>query len=127
MQCALLGVLITAWFVFGADWIYNQMNRDEAVRAVGIPAFRIVGLFQIPLILSIVYFAAIRGAGETKFPLYVAMFTTYLIRIPLGYFFGVTMEMGLMGAWVGMNADMFARGVIATWRFWSRKWLRVRV
>ncbi|TWT51973.1 Multidrug resistance protein NorM [Thalassoglobus neptunius] len=127
MQCALLGVLITAWFVFGADWIYNQMNRDEAVRAVGIPAFRVVGLFQIPLILSIVYFAAIRGAGETKFPLYVAMFTTYLIRIPLGYFFGVTMEMGLMGAWVGMNADMFARGVIATWRFWSRRWLRVRV
>lgn len=127
LQCSILGIFITLWFTLGAEWIYTMMHQDLAVRAVGIPAFRIVGLFQIPLILSIVYFAAIRGAGETRFPLIVAIFTTYLVRIPLGYFCGVTLEMGLMGAWVGMNADMLVRGIVATLRFWSRRWVATRV
>ena len=127
LQCSLLGVLITIWFTMGAEWIYTNMHQDLAVRAIGTPAFRVVGLFQIPLILSIVYFAALRGAGETRFPMYVALVTTYLIRLPLGYYFGVVMDMGLMGAWIGMNTDMFVRGVIATWRYSSKKWLNARV
>lgn len=127
LQCCVLGVLITLWFTLGADWIYTMMHQDQQVRDVGIPAFRIVGLFQIPLILSIVYFAALRGAGETRVPLYVAIITTYFVRIPLGYYFGVTLRMGLTGAWVGMNADMFVRGVLATWRFSSKGWLTTRV
>lgn len=127
LQCSILGIFITLWFTLGAEWIYTMMHQDLAVRAVGIPAFRIVGLFQIPLILSIVYFAAIRGAGETRFPLIVAIFTTYLVRIPLGYICGVSLEMGLMGAWVGMNADMLVRGIVATLRFWSKRWVATRV
>ena len=127
LQCGLFGILITLWFTLGADWIYTNMHEDIAVRAVGIPAFRVVGLFQVPLILSIVYFQALRGAGETRFPMYVAMVTTYLVRLPLGYLFGVVFEMGLMGAWIGMNTDMCVRGLIGTWRFASQKWLDVRV
>lgn len=127
VQCSLLGVLITLWFTLGADWIYTMMHQDLAVREIGIPAFRIVGLFQIPLIVSIVFFAATRGAGETKFPLYVALVTTYLVRVPLGYYFGVHLKMGLMGAWVGMNADMLFRGIIASWRYSSQRWLHTKV
>ena len=64
---------------------------------------------------------------KLDFPLYVALITTYLVRVPFGYYFGVVLEMGLMGAWVGMNADMFVRGIIATWLFWSRRWLSTKV
>lgn len=127
LQCSILGIFITIWFTLGAAWIYTNMHQDLEVQAVGIPAFRIVGLFQIPLILSIVYFAAIRGAGATKLPLIVAIVTTYFVRIPLGYYFGVHLEMGLMGAWVGMNADMLVRGIIATWLFWSKRWISTKV
>ena len=127
LQCSIFGIFITLWFTLGAAWIYTNMNQDPAVQAVGIPAFRVVGLFQIPLVLSIVYFAAIRGAGATKLPLIVAIVTTYFVRIPLGYYFGVHLKMGLMGAWVGMNADMLVRGLIATWLFWSKRWISTKV
>lgn len=126
-QCCLFGILITLWFTLGADGIYALMHGDPTVREIGVPAFRVVGLFQIPLILGIVYFAALRGAGETRAPLVITAVTTYLVRIPLGYYLGVTLEMGLMGAWMGMNMDMLARGLLATWRFTSRRWLETRV
>lgn len=125
-QCALFGILITLWFTLGAGGIYALMHQDSLVREIGVPAFRVVGLFQIPLILGIVYFASLRGAGETRMPLVITAFTTYLIRIPVGYLLGVTFEMGLMGAWMGMNLDMLARGLLAAWLFSSRRWLETR-
>jgi multidrug resistance protein, MATE family len=125
-QCALFGILITLWFTLGAGGIYALMHQDPFVREIGVPAFRVVGLFQIPLILGIVYFAALRGAGETRMPLAITAFTTYLIRIPIGYVLGVTFEMGLMGAWMGMNLDMLIRGLLASWLFSSRRWLETR-
>lgn len=127
LQCGLFGIAITLWFTLGAGWIYRMMHQDELVRQIGTDPFRVVGLFQIPMMLAIVYFAALRGAGDTKFPLYATMFTTYVLRIPVGYFFGVTMQMGLMGAWMGMNCDMLARGLLALWRFSSRTWLDIEV
>ena len=126
-QCSLLGVVITLWFTLGAGSIYELMHDDPTVRAAGIPAFRMVGLFQIPLMLGIVYFSAMRGAGETRFAMWTSLVTTYLIRVPVGYFFGVVWGMGLYGAWIGMCLDMFARGAAAAGRYVSGKWLETRV
>lgn len=127
LQCGLFGILITLWFTLGAEWIYTMMHGDPAVQQTGAFPFRIVGLFQIPLMLSIVYFAALRGAGDTTYPLGVTAVTTYLVRIPIGYLCGVTWGMGLLGAWMGMNSDMLIRGLLGMWRFSAGRWLRTRV
>ena len=127
LQCSLFGVGITLLFTTGAGWIYTVMHQDPAVREAGTFAFRIVGLFQIPLMHSIVYFTALRGAGDTKFPLLVTLFSTYAVRIPLGYLCGVTWGMGLLGAWMGMNLDILLRGILALWRYSAGRWLRTQV
>ncbi|MCA8999773.1 MAG: MATE family efflux transporter [Planctomycetaceae bacterium] len=127
LQCALFGILITFWFSLGADWIYATMHRDPDVQAAGSFPFRIVGLFQIPLILAIVYSAGLRGAGDTRFPLYITLLTTYLLRIPVGYYLGVVCNLGLLGAWMGMNIDMLLRGVLSTWRYTAGGWTDTKI
>jgi Na+-driven multidrug efflux pump len=127
LQCSLLGLAISLWFLLGAGDIYDLMHDDPAVRAAGTFPFRVVGLFQIPLILSIVYSSALRGAGDTTFPLAATTFATYVIRLPIGYYCAVPLQMGLLGAWMGMNIDMLVRGLLAAWRFTARKWLQTRV
>jgi len=126
-QCTLFGCGIALFFTLGSDWIFQTMHRDPGVREAGSFPFRIVGLFQIPLILSIVYSSALRGAGDTRFPLLVTLLTTYLVRIPVGYALGVVWDLGLLGAWMGMNLDMLLRGLLATWRYSSGRWLDRRV
>jgi len=127
LQCALFGVAITLWFTLGAEGIYAMMHQDELVRKTGSFPFQIVGLFQIPLILSIVYCSSLRGAGDTVFPLVSAFITTYLVRLPIAWYCAEKLNMGLMGAWMGMNIDMLMRGVFATWWFTSRRWLKTRI
>lgn len=126
-QCTIFGLAITLWFVLDAKNIYALMHQDAAVGAVGSFPFRIVGLFQIPLILSIVYSSSLRGAGDTVFPLASVIFTTYIVRLPIAYYCAEVLQMGLMGAWMGMNLDMLARGILAAWWFTSRRWIKIRV
>ncbi|WP_437228733.1 MATE family efflux transporter [Planctomicrobium sp. SH661] len=127
LQCTIFGLGITLWFTLGASGIYELMHQDLAVRDVGSFPFQVVGLFQIPLILSIVYCSSLRGAGDTVFPLASAVITTYLVRLPIAYYCAIMMDMGLMGAWMGMNIDMLMRGVLATWWFWRRRWMKIKV
>ena len=127
LQCGVLGVFITIAFYFGAGLIYHTMNNSEAVAAVGVPAFRMVALFQLPLIAAIVYAGGLRGAGDTRIPMWITLFTTLVVRLPAAWLFGVVLGGGLYGAWIGMCLDMLFRGVLLSVRFWRGGWERVRV
>lgn len=126
-QCAVLIVFITAAFVFGADLIYQLMHRDVAVREQGVPAFRLNGLFQIPLVMTIIYLYALRGAGDTRFPMVINLFGVIGIRLPVAWICGVTFDLGLLGAWIGMLSDVTTRAVLMWWRFSAGSWTRTRV
>ncbi len=127
LQCGLLGVVITVVFFFGAHAIYAFMHNSPAVVEVGAPAFRLAALFQLPLIIAIVYIGGLRGAGDTRVPMWITLITTLGVRLPVAYVCGVVLEGGLYGAWIGMCADMFLRGLLAAVRFTLGGWLHVRV
>lgn len=126
-QCGLLGIAITLAFWFGAEAIYRQMNTSAAVVAVGAPAFRLLALFQLPLIAGIVYVGALRGAGDTRIPMWITLLTTLGVRLPAAWLCGVTLGGGLYGAWIGMCLDMLLRGVLVAARFWRGGWERTHI
>jgi Na+-driven multidrug efflux pump len=127
LQCSLLGALITAIFFFGAGDIYELMHDEALVGAAGVPAFRLLAFFQIPLVLSIVYVFALRGAGDTRFAMGVSVFGVLCLRLPLAWYFGIVRDGGLFGAWIGMCADMaFRAAAILAWYVRGR-WMHVRI
>ncbi len=127
LQCGLLSIAIAFFFFFGASFIFQQMSMDEMVRAAGIRPFRVLALLQPLLVISIVYVGALRGAGDTRFPLLITIIGTIALRLPLGYLFGVVLGGGLLGAWIGMFGDMLWRAIAAFIRFANGAWLKTRV
>lgn len=126
-QCMILGGVISLVFFAFAPQIYALMHEETSVATVGIPAFRLLAFFQVPLVMLIVYEFALRGAGDTRSPMLVNVSGVLLIRLPLAWYFGIHLEGGLIGAWIGMCADMLLRAVMVTVRFLGRKWLKTRV
>jgi len=126
-QCSLLAVGLTAFYYFGAQWIYELMQKDPAVHAIGVPAFQFMSLFQVPLVWSIVYVLALHGAGETRYPLLFTIIGVIGVRVPLGYLCGITLGGGLIGAWVGMNVDVTVRAILCFIRFTWGQWDRTAV
>ncbi|MEM1063382.1 MAG: MATE family efflux transporter, partial [Planctomycetota bacterium] len=126
-QASVLGAVLSLVFVFGADAIFAVMHDDPQVRAVGAPALRMIGFFQIPLVLAIVYVQALRGAGDTRWPLAMTVSGVYGLRLPLAYLGGMYWVGGLVGVWVGMAVDIAARAIVAAVRYRGEAWTRTRV
>lgn len=125
-MCTAMGVL---YFVF-AEQIFGLFNASDdfaKVAEAGVPALRMLACFQIPLALMIIYPNALRGAGDTRYPLLFTALSMFGLRIPLAYLFGVVMGGGLVGAWIGMVSDMTVRALLNGIRFTWGGWQHVKV
>jgi multidrug resistance protein, MATE family len=122
LQSCILATIVTITFFCGAELIYALMHEDPMVAAVGVPAIRLLALFEIPLSIVIVYAVGLRGAGETIRPMMINVCAVFLIRLPLGYWLGIEMGYGLLGAWGGMVADITARAIAVSLYFHYGKW-----
>jgi len=127
LQCGVLGLAVTAVFFFGADEIYRTMHRDPDVAAAGSFPFRILALFQLPLIVFLVLKFALHGAGDTRWPMIATIAGTLLLRLPFAWLLGIYFQLGLLGAWTGMFIDIAFRSVLLSWRYLGRRWLSKKV
>jgi Na+-driven multidrug efflux pump len=127
LQCTLVGAAAGILYFVAADGIFDLMTRDPAARAAGAPALRMLAFFQPPLVISIVYVSALRGAGDTRYPLLFTLAGTLFVRLPLGYLFGIVLKGGLLGAWVGMCGDMVLRSLMAAARYTRGRWVTTEV
>jgi Na+-driven multidrug efflux pump len=82
---------------------------------------------QVPMGVAFVVMGALRGAGDTKSVLFLAMFSVWCIRLVLAWVFVNVFGMGLAGAWYAMAIDWVARSSIAIFRFRSGKWRALAV
>ncbi len=127
LQCGALAAVVGTAFFVGAAGLFHLMHNDPLVHQVGIGPFKIVALFQPLLAISIVYTGALRGAGDTRYPLLITVATLSVIRLPLGYLFGITFGWALLGVWVAMSCDFVLRGILAAIRFAGGQWIRINV
>lgn len=126
-QCALVGVAMMVILFLAAEPIYDLLHEEPAVGVVGAPAMRLLALFQIPVVLSIVYIQALRGAGDTRWPLIISCVGILFVRLPLAYLCGIVLDGGLVGAWAGMCGDQVIRAGLAFHRFASGRWTQTTV
>ncbi len=109
-QCSVLALVMSVLYYVAAGPIYAFMHSNPQVVEVGIPAFKLLAVFQIPLVVGTIYVHALRGAGDTRYPLWINLFGIFVVRLPLAYLFRVVLKGGLFGAWIGMCSDLGIAG-----------------
>jgi putative MATE family efflux protein len=119
--------LMSAVFFVAAPWLFQVMHKDAAVAEAGISAFRLMALYQIPNSCLIIWSYCLRGAGDTRYPLFCAVLGVLGLRVPIAYVCGVVWEGGLWGAWLGMGVDNLTRAALMGWRYSGRRWQKVSV
>jgi Na+-driven multidrug efflux pump len=87
---------------------------------------RIAGLFQPLLAVNFIMSGGLRGAGDTRWPLYTKIISTWGVRLPLVYAL-LGLGLGLTGIWVAMGCDFGLQATLALWRFRAGKWRTLRV
>lgn len=130
-SCWCGGLMSLAGVVFfcGAEPLAQLFVRAEevAVARQAAPLLRIVSLSMPALALMLVLIGALRGSGDTRWPLSFTLIGFLLVRIPLAYLLAHVWGWGVSGAWYAMVADIYARALLVFLRFRHGGWQRVRV
>jgi len=84
--------------------------------------FLLIIAFSMPLIATdFTIGGAIRGAGETTFPLIISLITLLLVRIILPFIF-IKLNLSVTALFVLTGADFFIKAIFMTIYFRKRKW-----
>jgi Na+-driven multidrug efflux pump len=69
-----------------------------------------------------VLYGGLRGAGDTKWVMYMTGAGQWGIRLVFSFVFGLWMGWGLPGVWAAMLLDVIIRACFVIARFQSGKW-----
>ncbi len=106
--------------------ILKIYTRDPQVLLLGAHILLIVGAFQIFDGVQAVATGALRGLGDTRFPMLVNFAGYWILGLPLGAWLCFHMRWGLSGLWTGLTLALIAIAVLllARWRSASMHSLR---
>ena len=125
-QGVIMMTVLGAVMVLFPRQLIGLFTHDPAVQAAGEMPMRLAGLFQPLLAINFIMSGALRGAGETRWPLYTKLISTWGIRLPLVMLL-LHWGFGLTGVWIGMTADFGVQAALAWWRFKQGRWKTLRV
>ena len=114
-------------FMVVPQFLLGIFTNDQRVIDAGVGALAIVGIGQPAQAVIFTLGGALRGAGDTRFPLIATFVNWFVVRLPLAYVLAFPLGLGLTGVWAGIAADYFVRAALLAWRFNSGAWQRVRV
>ena len=87
----------------------------------------VAAVFQIFDGVNMVGYGALRGAGDTRWPLWVVIAVHWGVGIPLVYTLTIALGYGALGTWVGMCAMIAVQAALIFYRFESERWRHFRL
>jgi len=120
-ELGLIAIIVTAFtgglLLLLPRQIMSLLTNDAEVIALGAIYLRLMAAVQVPQQLSGVLSGSLRGRGDTRTPMIVAMAGLWGVRIPLAYVFAFRLGMGITGVWVGMTVDLLVRFALTAIRY----------
>ena len=130
-MCQRIGFVIaigmSLFIFFGSKILAEFYSTDTEIIRNTMIALTIVAFVQPFQSHQLITSGALRGAGDTVWPLIAIFVGSVLIRVSLGYVFVNMIGLGLAGAWYAVFIDQFIRWLIILFRFKSGKWKNIRI
>lgn len=123
----ILSGAIGLMFVFFAPYIMMPFTDEAEIIHQGAIALRIIGLVQVSQSTAFILAGALRGAGDTKYPLYATFIGIWGFRVALSLLLVNVLHWGLLGAWLAIAADQLMRSFLIVARYRSGKWKAIKV
>lgn len=99
--------------VFFPTLLMRMLTPNPEIINLGAKYLIIMGLVQIPQNISGVLNGALRGAGFTRVPMYVAATGLWGIRVPLTLLLTYIFHLSIIAIWIVMGIDLIVRFILS--------------
>lgn len=115
------------FFLFGGRFLVSLFSDDSQILALGAVIMVIIAFSTHSQTSQVVLSGCLRGAGDTKFVALSSLISIAIIRPLLTYLLCITLEVGLVGAWIALLIDQTMRLILSMYRFSTGKWTKIEV
>lgn len=113
--------------VFGSAIIGGLFSDDAAVIALGHRLLILAAVFQGFDAVNIICMGGLRGAGDTRWMMWVMFLTAYIVFLPLALLFAFVLGGGAFGAWVAATIFITGLSVMLFRRFHGEAWRGINI
>lgn len=114
------------FFFFGAQIVSLYTQDPEIIKSAS-TILKVIAFVQPFQSSQLIIAGGLRGAGDTVWTLVATFIGVLVLRVLFAYLFVNVLEMGLIGAWIAMFVDQFARWVVIYIRFRTGKWKYISI
>lgn len=125
LSCYLM-VLLVLIALFPDD-LLGLFTKDEAVITNGVTVLYLAMLFMLFDGIGMITVGALRGAGDTRWPMIIALIAAWLFFLPLAYVFGEILGGGVVGAWLAAAIYIICVSIAYILRFLTGKWKEIEI
>lgn len=104
-------------FVIGKEFLPTIYVNEQEVIKIASSLLVIAAFFQISDGVQVVGLGALRGIEDVRMPTLIALLAYWIIGLPLGYFLGFVLNMGVKGIWFGLLTGLTLAAVMLSVRF----------
>lgn len=90
---------------------------EPLVQGITASLLIVAGAFQVFDGMQLMGMATLRGMKDVRFPTGIALFSYWIIGLPVGYLLGFTFQMGVTGVWWGLATGLAVASVLLFARF----------
>lgn len=119
--------LMAAMFFFFGPQIVGLYSNDPEIITNASNALKLIALVQPFQSSQLILAGALRGAGDTFWPLIATFIGVLPFRLGIAYLLVSQFGMGLMGAWIAVFIDQIVRWLFIMLRFRTGKWKYIKI
>lgn len=113
-------------FILFSHPLARLYTSDLVVAGMAGTVLKILALAQPGQSTQLTLAGALRGAGDTMYPLYASIIGIWVFRVGATFLFVNVFGWGLIGAWIALVTDQYIRSVVIYLRFRSGKWKHIK-
>jgi multidrug resistance protein, MATE family len=111
-------------FLAAPRWILGLYTHDPQIVAVGLTLLAMAAAFQVFDGAQVAGLFALRGAADTRIPMWITVLAYWVIGAPAAYLLGFHTEMGPQGVWLGLVISLVVAALLLAWRVRRVLWGR---
>ncbi len=123
----LIGAFLCVFFICMRKVLILPFSREPGIIELGSKVLLILSVMCPAQISQVIFSNCLRVAGDTRYVAVVSLISIGLGRTVVAYFFTVTLQWGLLGAWFSFLIDQGCRLIFSGLRFGKGRWTRLKL
>jgi putative MATE family efflux protein len=123
---ALIGGIAVLLFTLARP-VARLFTDDPQTLALTVRYLRILAVAQPAFLAGVVLTGALRGGGDTGYPLWVSFLSGWVFMLPVAYVAAIVMGLGPGAAWMAQAGSYLVTAVLVGFRYRGGRWKHIAV